>query len=261
MDCESTSKLLDAYLDRELDLVSSLDVERHLQACASCHAIHAGRLALKKELAAAALYEAAPFSVQAGVRAELRRLNGNAAKPRSSNWRAFAVVGGIAATIAFALVLAARSRTPSRDDLLFREVAANHVRSLLADHLADVASSDRHTVKPWFQGSLDYSLWVGDLSDDGFPLIGGRLDYLDGRSVAALVYKRRKHIINLFAWPASHGDAGATVEQSTGFQSVHWTEDGMTWWAISDLNASELAEFGRYVRAGVAEAKKPEAER
>src|SRR5579863_1091455 len=116
MECEATSKLLDAYLDGELDLVSSLEVERHLQACASCGAVHAGRLALKNELAGAALYEPAPVTLQTRVRAELRRLQGDPQKRRTINWRAFAVVGGIAATIAFALVLAARSPAPSRDD-------------------------------------------------------------------------------------------------------------------------------------------------
>jgi anti-sigma factor RsiW len=252
MQCEATSKLLDAYLDGELDLVNSLEVEHHLQTCASCGVVHARRLALKSELAGVALYEPAPFAVQAKVRAELRRLQGGAKKPRSRNWRPLAVVGGIAAAILLTWVLAVRSRTSSRNDLLSREVAANHVRSLLADHLADIASSDRHTVKPWFQGLLDYSLWVGDLTGEGFPLVGGRLDYLDGRSVAALVYKRRKHVINLFVWPASHGDAGVTVEQTKGFQSVYWTQDGMTWWAISDLNAKELADFAGLIRTHAA---------
>ena len=260
MDCESTSKLLDAYIDGELDLVRALEVEHHLQTCGSCSAIHASRMALRNELADAGLYEPAPLAVRTRVRAELRRLQGDPEVPRSIKWQRFALAGSIAATILVTSMLATRWRTPSRYDLLTDDVVANHVRSLLADHLADVTSSDRHTVKPWFNGLLDYSPWVGDLADEGFPLVGGRLDYLDGRSVAALVYKRRKHVINLFVWPTSHGDAKVTAERSKGFQSVHWTDAGMTWWAISDLNADELAEFGRLVRARAAKANEPEAD-
>jgi|SRR5215469_14240757 len=261
MECESTSALLDAYLDGELDLVRSLEVEHHLQSCRSCGAIHASRRALRKELASAALYEPVPSSVQANVRAALRRLASDSQSPRLIPWRRFALAGGIAAAILVTGVLATRSHTPSTNDLLARDVVANHVRSLLADHLTDVASTDQHEVKPWFNGLLDFSPWVGDLAESGFPLNGGRLDYLDGRSVAVLVYSRRKHVINLFVWPASHGDSGTTVERSKGFQSVHWTSEGISWWAISDLNAEELAEFGRLVRAAVAKAKGPETDR
>ena len=259
MKCESTAELLDGYLDGELDLVRSLEVERHLQDCAACCRIRARRLALRGELTGAALYHPAPVALRGRLRAALRRPESAPGLPRTIKWRRFVVVGGIAAMLLITFGVATRSRAPSRDDLLAHDVVASHVRSLLADHLADVASNDRHTVKPWFNGLLDFSPWVGDLAVEGFPLVGGRLDYLDGRSVAALVYKRRKHVINLFVWPASGGDSSATVERSKGFQVVHWTAEGMNWWAISDLNAKELSDFSQLVRGRAAQPSKTQA--
>jgi anti-sigma factor RsiW len=254
MECQPTSELLDGYLDGELDLVRDLEVERHLQVCGACAGLHARRLALRSELKLAELYHPAPSALEARVRADLRRLKAAQRSRRPIEWRKLTMVGSIAAALLITWTLATRWRTPTHNDLLAREVVANHVRSLLAGHLADVASSDQHTVKPWFNGLLDFSPWVADLADEGFPLVGGRLDYLDGRSVAALVYKRRKHVINLFIWPASDGDLNVAAERIKGFQAEHWTAEGMNWWAVSDLNAKELGDFGQIVRVRAAKA-------
>jgi anti-sigma factor RsiW len=139
-----------------------------------------------------------------------------------------------------------RSRTGG--DVLAEQVVSSHIRSLMANHLSDVLSSDQHTVKPWFSGRLDFAPVVKNLSGVGFPLMGGRLDYLDNRAVAALVYKHRQHTINLFLWPSSTSDVSPRVSSSKGFNIVHWTQARMTYWAVSDLNAAELTEFARDLR-------------
>jgi anti-sigma factor RsiW len=125
-----------------------------------------------------------------------------------------------------------------------QRLSTSHVRSLMANHLTDVASSEQHTVKPWLYTKLDFAAPVLDLSGDGFPLIGGRLDYLDNYSVAALVYQKRKHFINLFIWPTTPKDSSAqTMVEREGYHLVHWSDDDFTYWAVSDVNINDLQSF------------------
>jgi anti-sigma factor RsiW len=139
-----------------------------------------------------------------------------------------------------------------QDQRMFSEVISAHLRSLQAEHLTDVETSDQHTVKPWFNGKLDVSPPVVDLTAQGFTLLGGRLDYIDGAGVAAIVYRRRRHIINLFV-AASTGseDRRAKIETVQGFNIRRWTEQGLNFWAVSDINADELQEFGQKFEAAL----------
>lgn len=180
-----------------------------------------------------------------------------ASPKRRGWWHGLAWFGTGAATAwGLALVLLAGPLSPS-SDALAEAVTGNHVRSLMAAHLADVASTDQHTVKPWFAGKLDFSPPVVDLADEGFPLAGGRLDYLDGRTVAALVYRAGPHVINLFVWPAAEGKGTGKAmppmfSTRQGYQLAHWTQGGMQAWAVSDLNAVELRNFAALLHARTA---------
>jgi anti-sigma factor RsiW len=165
-----------------------------------------------------------------------------------AGWRSWVVAASLAGFVLVAFVLFATLRPKAGNQLLAEEVVSSHIRSLMANHLSDVASTDQHTVKPWFSGKLDFAPVVKDLAPVGFPLTGGRLDYLDDHTVAALIYKRRKHTINLFLWPANTPDTAPQVQTVRGFNLVYWTQGRMNYWAISDLNATELKEFTRDFR-------------
>jgi anti-sigma factor RsiW len=247
MSCQETRQLLDAYVDGELDLVRSLELERHLESCAECQA----RAMQLKELQSAVQTYSPYFPVPAGLEKRIRAQVRVPAEGQPQTvpqkkllaWRLAAVAASIVVLAVFAAMFVATLRRPSEADTLAQQVVSSHIRSLMANHLADVPSSDQHTVKPWFNGKLDFSPPVKDLKAEGFPLLGGRLDYLDARPVAALVYQRNRHTINLFVWPSPHSDAGPRTYTINGYNVIHWTKSGMTYWAVSDLNTRELKEF------------------
>ena len=237
MSCELVGRDLDAYLDRELDAASSVALREHVMACAACRRQLAQREALTK-LVRGAPYYSAPDRLRARVLAQSSRSN---SVRRVLPWAAAAV---LALSVGAGMTL--WPSASSGGNVIADEVVSDHVRSLMANHLFDVQSTDQHTVKPWFLGKLDFSPPVVDLASIGFPLVGGRLDYLDGRPVAALVYQRQKHTLNLFISPQRDGTfAPASVRSVRGFHIHHWTRAGMSFWVVSDLNDGELSEFTR----------------
>ena len=244
---ENIRELLHAYVDDELDLANARETERHLQSCADCRGIEKAIRELRSALTSDATAYRAPAHLRKDVRAPLRR-EAKATRQTLSPWLMFATGAAFAAVIlGFALFQTTRA---TRTDAIADQVVANHVRSLLAVQLVDVVSSDQHTVKPWFDGKIDFAPEVRDLSANGFPLVGGRLDYLDGKTVAALVYQRNKHPINLFITPEpTSRSTSPTVITRRGYNVFSWTNNGMKYWAVSDLNQAELNEFTELVRA------------
>ena len=241
-----TARLLEAYLDGELDLVRSLEMERHLAACELCSAALRSHRALQSALTDASLYYEEPKGLEGRVRTAARKSSKDSKSGALAGWRWRAIAASLPVIAALAWALVAIPRAPSDDELVNQEVVSAHVRSLMAEHLTDVASSDRHTVKPWFNGKLDFSPEVKDLAGDGYPLVGGRLDYIGGRGVAALVYRRGNHPINVFIWPEPDARGGGGGESSLrGYNVIRWRRSAMRYSAVSDLNLPELRELAR----------------
>jgi anti-sigma factor RsiW len=241
LNCQQTHELIHGYLDSELDLVNTIEIEKHLADCDACARSYQAMRSLQSTLSDNALRFAPPANLERKLRAKVRSEN----KSRMTlRWEWLVLAGSlIAAMIVIAVGLAIFSK-PSPDDVLAKEIVSSHVRSLMADHLTDVPSSDQHTVKPWFDGRLDFSPPVKDLSQQGFSLNGGRLDYIGNRPVAALVYQRRQHPINLFVWPSN--DVVAKSEKASvthGYNLIGWSNGGMAYYVVSDLNLAELQQF------------------
>ena len=252
MSCQITQEFIHAYVDGELDLARSLEVEQHLKECQVCASAYRSQTALRSALKDSSLYHSAPANLEKRIRSSLRREAKSEAGRRLFGWRWLPVGVALAAVLLMAFVIwrVAPGLRPAGDDLLAQEMVSNHVRSLqLESHRTDVISSDQHTVKPWFDGKLDFAPPVKDFSGQGFPLLGGRLEYLNNRAVAALIYQRQKHFINLYIWPAEQSNATSEVAtKRQGYNLLHWANSGMTYWAISDLNGVELHEFARLVQ-------------
>jgi len=258
MNHDEAARLLGPYHDGEIDLAACLKLEEHLAGCPSCQQ----KLAGEKELVGLVQtetprFKASPF-LKTRIQAALREEKSPSAPAPSWNpialawfYSGCAVTALVLFAVGFALVqrhnteLAQEALTTELD----QEAVSNHVRSLQVDHLMDVASTDQHTVKPWFAGKLDYSPPVVDLTSSGYPLIGGRLDVLDHRNVAAIIYQRRKHYINLFIWPSDAGSLHDQFYNQNGYHVLGWTKSGMNYLAVSELGEQELRDFVQMIQA------------
>jgi anti-sigma factor RsiW len=265
MNCEEATKLMDGYLDGELDPITNQAIEQHLRGCRNCGQAYETHRSLIRAMSNTTPYYKAPAELRERIQSSLREETAERPTPKVApdaeslvsrkrpesrtillatpwNWL------GLAAAIIFAAIIAWnilpwRQRAEA-NQFLATQLIASHVRSLMANHLTDIVSSDQHTVKPWLDGKLDFAPPVADLSSEGFPLVGGRLDYLDNRPVAALIYQRRKHFINLFVWPVAGDAAKATTSMTRqGYQMLHWVDPDFNYWAVSDINEKELQEF------------------
>lgn len=238
MNCSEARLLLDAYFDSELDLTASLNVERHLAECSSCSTdlVHLERL--RDELGPAIFNRTGPRQLDQ-MRESIRKRAGVGSDQSRSSW----VQPALWAALAAAAVLVVMVPLRRGDSGMDRELVDSHVRSLMASHLVDVPSSDQHTVKPWFQGKVDFAPDVPDLKDKGFELVGGRLDILNGRPTAALVYKHGGHYINLWTARTEASDSGLQFSTTDGYQVVRWTTSGLSRWVVTDMNRTELETF------------------
>jgi anti-sigma factor RsiW len=249
MNCDEAGILLHALIDGELDAGNAREVEAHIVACPNCAARLRDMQELRKAMGPAGLRYTAPASLRSSIEGKLPALS-----PAVSNRRAVLkgfAFGATATALAASGVLLIVTHEDERQHAL-DEIVSAHLRSLQGQHLTDVVSSEQHTVKPWFNGRLDASPPVMDLTAQGFTLLGARIDFVDAKPVAAIVYRRRAHVINLFCEPAASGEPSAVSMQSLhGFNVRTWREKGIHLWAVSDIGADELNEFGEKFAAAL----------
>jgi anti-sigma factor RsiW len=257
MNCAECEILLHPLIDGELDAFHARDVEAHVATCAGCAEKLKAFRAMREAMAGADLKFAAPASLRNRIEAALPSPSAEIIAPRKffqparrSFFGGFAMGSALSAAIAATLVIGVFRIDQNQQ--VADEVVSAHIRSLQAGHLMDVETSDQHTVKPWFDGRLDLAPPVIDLTAEGFTLLGGRLDYIDGEPVGSIVYQRRKHLINLFvAQRLGAKHAGALTESIQGYNVRHWSEQGLDFWAVSDLAGDELGEFVQKISAAV----------
>jgi anti-sigma factor RsiW len=254
--CPAWRTLMHGFVDGELDVTQAAQFEDHLSNCVDCRAELDRVIAVKEMLDKKGLKWRPPKELhsqitavlsfeQAAMVSHLALAHPASLLGRSVELiRRWSFIPSLAALTAASILFV---NAPSQTLLLQDQIMASHVRSMMADHLTDVLTSDQHTVKPWFNGKIDFSPPVSDLTKEGFPLVGGRVDYIGGRAVAALVYRRHGHIINLFTWPTASDVQTTTVRD--GYNMKQWSEGGLVFWAISDVAPGDLAEFETFFRS------------
>lgn len=244
MDCTLHRHLLEAYLDGELGFERTLEVEAHLASCPICSSEVQSWKDVRVAMQASDLYHRAPAHLEHKLRGLLPTEN----RRKGMSWFRPGIWAAGGAAFATAVLLITLVINPVAGPSSSQDVVTSHIRSLMADHLMDVVSTDQHTVKPWFDGKLDFAPPVQDFASEGYPLAGGRLDYLQNRKVAVLIYHRALHIINLYVWPAQdNGSSSLAVQTVQGYNVVSWKKNSFEFRAVSDLNTAELRDFARLV--------------
>lgn len=238
MNCHAVKDLLHAYLDEELDTATTGEVKQHLRTCPACSQAYTSLRALQQVLHTNNLSLPAPASLRERVQLAVYQEDQVPFFQRSVRFWLSALVAILVLTV----LIFTQFFASSSYNTLTQQVLASHIHALQQKHLVDVSSSDQHAIKPWFDGKLAYSPPIVDLAAEGFPLVGGRLDYLDRQSVATLVYQHNQHVITLFLWPAQ-GTEGITLQTLQGYHLCSWTRSGMTYWATSDVDISQLHQF------------------
>jgi anti-sigma factor RsiW len=234
--CVDQELLLGGLLDGELDAANTALVEAHVARCAGCREELERLQAVRNLLATEGVRHSAPPKLGQRVAAMPELAPKAANENRLPRWIAPALAGAVAASLAMVAIL-----PPGGQSMIDQQLVSSHVRSLQPGHLTDVQTTNQHIVKPWFNGRIDFAPPVPELADKGFPLAGGRLDSIDGKTVAAIVYHRRLHTVNLFVWPAGGGPERAFVKE--GFAVREWSRNGLRFAAVSDIPAGELEQF------------------
>ena len=248
MTCQECLPNLAAYADGELPEDEAAELRDHLATCDDCASAYRQLVEGSMRLKAALTRYEAPDVLKARLRGSLARgVDVETARPRSFvyrnvGWPSLIAAAGIVAVMSSVVTLQLSNKQPGVASVQ-NELLASHIRSLMPGHLTDVASNDQHNVKPWFNGRVNISPVVPRLDSLGFPLVGGRIDYINGRSVPVIVYTRRQHVINVYSWPTDAADRDASAESSHGYNFIRLSRNGEELWFVSDLNKAELESF------------------
>jgi anti-sigma factor RsiW len=250
MTCREAGPLLHARLDNELDMAGSASIDLHLADCRACAAQYAALQNLHEEIAAADLAYAPGAALERNLAAQFLEDKKSPSRFWIWNWQNASVLAAAAIAVVVLMVSIPMLRIGSGTDAIAAEMLDNHLRALQPMHQVDVPSSDQHTVKPWFQGKIDFSPPVPDLSKDDFILIGGRLEVIHQQPAAAIVYRRRQHIVSLYVSPSPGADSKTELHELDGYHLLHWMQNNMSYWAVSDVDTADLRRFAALVRAG-----------
>ncbi len=248
MTCELSQTRLHAYFDGELDAMGAADFERHLESCPDCDTRLAAEEKLRSALVGAQLYARAPETLRRKLQISLPAAAippplKDTRRPVEKSWRWLAIAASLILAVFLGTQYMERLNRYSQQQAMAAVIVDAHLRSLQPGHLEDVISTDQHTVKPWFDGKIDFAPPVRDFANDGFPLLGGRLDVINSRTAAALVYGRRKHIVNVFVEKAQPGDSQEASGELQGYHWVSWQQGGFTFTAVSDTAFADLDQL------------------